>query len=42
MTEKGRKYLSDIYQAIELIEEFTISVSDYDTYVGRLKDSKRC
>lgn len=29
--------MSDIYQAIELIEEFTISVSDYDTYVGDLK-----
>jgi uncharacterized protein with HEPN domain len=37
MTEKGKKYLSDILQAIELIEEFTISISDYDAYVLDLK-----
>lgn len=37
MIEKGRKYLSDIHQAIELIEEFTISVSDYDAHAVDLK-----
>lgn len=34
MTEKGLKYLSDILRAIELIEDFTLSVADFDEYVG--------
>ncbi len=37
MTEKGLKYLSDITQAIDLIEEFTKSVSSYNDYVKDLK-----
>lgn len=30
MTEKGLKYLSDILLAIDLIEDFTKSVSGYN------------
>ena len=37
MTEKGLKYLSDILQAIELIEDFTKSISSYADYVSDLK-----
>ena len=37
MTEKGLKYLSDILRAIELIEEFTFSVADFEEYVGDQK-----
>jgi len=29
MTEQGKKYLSDILQAIELIEEFTETTETY-------------
>ncbi len=32
MTDKGRKYLSDILMAIELIEEFTADVKDFNVY----------
>lgn len=37
MTDKGLKYLSDIIQAIDLIEDFTKSVSSYNDYVNDLK-----
>jgi uncharacterized protein with HEPN domain len=37
MTEQGKKYLSDILQAIELIESFTIGIKDFDIYVSDLK-----
>jgi uncharacterized protein with HEPN domain len=37
MTEKGLKYLSDIIQAIDLIEDFTKSISSYSDYVNDLK-----
>lgn len=37
MTEKGLKYLSDILQAIELVEDFTKSISSYADYVSDLK-----
>ena len=32
MTDKGRKYLSDILMAIELIEEFTADTKDFNVY----------
>jgi len=32
MTDQGKKYLSDILQAIELIEKFTAEISDYTDY----------
>ena len=32
MTEKSKKYLSDIALAIELIEEFIADVSDFSAY----------
>lgn len=32
MTEKGLKYLSDIKQAIKLIEDFTSSITTYNEY----------
>ena len=32
MTDKGKKYLSDILMAIDLIEEFTIGVKDFNVY----------
>ena len=34
MTEQGKKYLSDILRAIELIDQFTSSVSNYSEYVS--------
>ena len=37
MTEKGLKYLSDIIQAIELIEDFTQSIKNYNDFVNDLK-----
>lgn len=37
MTEKGQKYLSDILQAIDLIEEFTISTPTFNDYISDLK-----
>ena len=32
MTDKGKKYLSDILMAIELIEEFTADIKDFNLY----------
>ena len=32
MTEKSKKYLSDILMAIELIEEFTFDYKDFNLY----------
>lgn len=32
MTEKGKKYLSDIVRAIELIESFVIDINSFDDY----------
>lgn len=40
MTEKGLKYLSDIHQAIELIEAFVSSTTSYADYVEDLKTQK--
>jgi uncharacterized protein with HEPN domain len=37
MTEKVRKYLSDIKNAIDLINSFLEGISDFDTYVKDLK-----
>ncbi len=37
MTEKGKKYLSDIIHAIELVEEFTESITDYNHFLSDLK-----
>lgn len=37
MTEQGLKYLSDIFQAIKLIEDFTSSISGYSNF---LEDKK--
>ncbi len=37
MTEKGLKYLADIIHAIELIEEFTSTISLYSDYEKDLK-----
>ncbi len=37
MTDQDKKYLSDIIQAIELIESFTSDIKDYDSYVSDLK-----
>ena len=32
MMEKSKKYLSDILMAIELIEEFTFGINDFNIY----------
>jgi uncharacterized protein with HEPN domain len=32
MTEKSRKYLSDVIMAIALIEEFTLDITDFTKY----------
>lgn len=37
MTGKGLKYLSDILQSIQLIENFTESITSYNEYRGELK-----
>ena len=37
MTEASKKYLSDILQAISLIELFTINISGFNDYVSDLK-----
>jgi uncharacterized protein with HEPN domain len=37
MTDQGNKYLSDILQAIELIESFTSEMSTFAAYVSDLK-----
>lgn len=40
MTEQGKKYLFDILNAIELIEQFTIETSNYNDYLMDLKTRK--
>lgn len=37
MTERGRKYLSDIQLAIELIESFVEGIDSFDNYSQDLK-----
>lgn len=37
MTEEGKKYLSDITRAIDLIESFTKEIDDFDEYHEDLK-----
>ena len=37
MTEQDKKYLSDILQAIELIESFTSGIKDFENYLSDLK-----
>jgi uncharacterized protein with HEPN domain len=33
MTDQGKKVLSDILQAIELIESFVVDIKDFDNYL---------
>ena len=33
MTDQGKKFLSDILQAIELIESFIVDIKDFDQYL---------
>lgn len=37
MTDQGKKYLSDILRAIELIEQFTSNTDNYNSYCLDLK-----
>jgi len=37
MTEINKKYLSDILQAISLIEQFTVNISGFNDYLTDLK-----
>jgi uncharacterized protein with HEPN domain len=37
MTDQGNKLLSDILQAIELVESFVSDIKDFDSYVADLK-----
>jgi len=37
MTEEGKKFLVDILRAIELVEEFTQELEDFDLYEKDLK-----
>ena len=37
MTERGRKYLSDILIAINLIESFTKDIDSFEDYTADLK-----
>jgi uncharacterized protein with HEPN domain len=33
MTDQGKKFLSDILQAVELIESFVVDIKDFDNYL---------
>ena len=35
--EKSKKYLSDILRAIDLIEKFTVDITDFNVYQNDLK-----
>lgn len=37
MTDQGKKYLSDILRAIELIDQFTANTTNFEDYVRDLK-----
>jgi len=37
MTEQGKKYLYDILQAIELINQFTVAIHNFEDYQSDLK-----
>jgi uncharacterized protein with HEPN domain len=37
MTEKSKKYLSDILMAIDLIEKFTVDITEFNVYQNDLK-----
>ena len=37
MTEQGKKYLSDILRSVELIEQFTATINNYNDYSSDLK-----
>ncbi|WP_445738073.1 HepT-like ribonuclease domain-containing protein [Mariniflexile sp.] len=37
MTEKSKKYLSDIFMAIDLIEKFIVDITDFNSYQNDLK-----
>ncbi|MFN2260751.1 MAG: DUF86 domain-containing protein [Psychroflexus sp.] len=37
MMEKSKKYLSDILLAIDLIEKFTVDITDFNIYQSDLK-----
>jgi uncharacterized protein with HEPN domain len=37
MTDQGNKYLSDILQAIELIESFVTDIKDFNDYLSDRK-----
>jgi uncharacterized protein with HEPN domain len=37
MTDQGKKYLTDIIHAVDLIESFTSGISSYDEYIADLK-----
>jgi uncharacterized protein with HEPN domain len=37
MTVQGKKYLSDILRAIDLIEKFTSDITDFDHYIKDIK-----
>ena len=37
MMEKSKKYLSDILLAINLIEQFTVDIKDFNSYQSDIK-----
>jgi len=37
MTDQGKKYLSDIVRAIDLIEDFTVAVMGFEDYESDMK-----
>lgn len=37
MTEKSKKYLFDILMAVDLIEKFTVGITDFNLYQNDLK-----
>lgn len=42
MTDKGKKYLSDILMAIELIEDFTPEIIDFNHYEAVDGNANQC
>ncbi|WP_236353471.1 HepT-like ribonuclease domain-containing protein [Flavobacterium seoulense] len=37
MTEKSKKYLSDVLIAIDLVRQFTVDIADFNSYEKDLK-----
>lgn len=41
MTEKSRKFLSDVLMAIDLINEFTVAINDFNVYEKKRTEKRK-